>query len=186
MSRAQRASADSVLAALRHESDRPSNKARGGLTDSLTGLGNRGDWDRQFSRELARARRSGDPLSVVLLDLDGFKAFNESHGHQAGDRLLVGAAAAWGSELREVDVLCRWGGDEFAALLPNCPRDEADAVIARLAAATPDEQSCGAGAACWDGWETDDALLWRAAQALYNNKGLLQGPATGDGTDRLR
>jgi diguanylate cyclase (GGDEF)-like protein len=181
-SRAQRPGGDPRLASLRREIERRSEELRGlagvALTDSLTGLGNRRGWDEQLSRELARARRSGEPLSVALLELDGFRAFNDSHGHQAADRLLVAVAAAWGSELRDVDVLCRWGGDEFAALLPNCPRDKADAVIARLAAATPHEQSCAAGAACWDGWETGDALLWRAAQVLYNAKGLLQSTRT--------
>jgi diguanylate cyclase len=169
---AQRAGADPRLASLRREIKKRAEQlhglARRSPTDSLTGLGNRRGWDEQLSRELARARRSGEPLSIAVLDLDGFQAFNDSHGHQAGDRLLVAVAAAWGSELREVDMLCRWGGDEFAALLPNCPRDKADAVIARLAAATPQEQSCAAGVACWDGWETDDALICRAAQALYN------------------
>jgi diguanylate cyclase (GGDEF)-like protein len=107
--------------------------ARLALTDALTGLGHRRTWDQQLSHELARARRSNEPLSVALLDLDDFKAFNDDHGHQAGDRLLIGVTSAWGSELRDVDVLCRWGGDKFAALL----RDPADAVIARLAARTP-------------------------------------------------
>ena len=71
--------------------------ARLALTDSLTGLGNRRTWDQQLSHELARARRSNEPLSVALLDLDDFKAFNDDHGHQAGDRLLIGVASAWGS-----------------------------------------------------------------------------------------
>jgi diguanylate cyclase (GGDEF)-like protein len=93
--------------------------ARLALTDSLTGLGNRRTWDQQLSHELARARRSNEPLSVALLDLDDFKAFNDDHGHQAGGRVLIGVASAWGSELRDVAVLCRWGGDKFAALLPN-------------------------------------------------------------------
>jgi len=77
-------------------------------------LANRRGWDEQLDRELARAQRSGDPVSVALLDLNDFKAFNDAHGHQAGDRLLVEAAAAWQVRLRDVDLLCRWGGDEFA------------------------------------------------------------------------
>jgi diguanylate cyclase len=57
---------------------------------------------------------------VALLDLDDCKAFNDAHGHQGGDRLLLEAAAAWNGQLRDVDILCRWGGDEFA-VLPACP-----------------------------------------------------------------
>lgn len=95
--------------------------ARLARSDPLTGLANRRGWDEQLARELARARRSGEALSVALLDLDDFKALNDAHGHQAGDRLLLEAAAAWYGQLRDVDILCRWGGDEFAVLLPACP-----------------------------------------------------------------
>jgi diguanylate cyclase len=140
-------------------------------TDPLTGLANRRAWDEHLTRELARARRSDEPLAVALLDLDDFKAFNDSHGHLAGDRLLLEATAAWNGQLREVDILCRWGGDEFAVLLPSCPKADADEVIARLAAATPRQQSCAAGVAGWDGWETADALLERADRELLDVKG---------------
>src|SRR5215211_8419539 len=71
-------------------------------TEPLTGLANRRGWDEQLARELARARRSGEPLSVALLDVDDFKAFNDAHGHQPGDRLLLEAAAAWNGQLRDV------------------------------------------------------------------------------------
>ena len=139
-------------------------------TDPLTGLTNRLGWDEQLTRELARATRRDEPLSVVLLDLDDFKSFNDAHGHQAGDRLLIEAAAAWSSQLRDMDVLCRWGGDEFAILLPNCPRDQADGVIARLVAATPQQQPCAAGVTCWDGGEAPETLLARTDAALYDSK----------------
>src|SRR5215203_2114054 len=127
--------------------------ARLARTDPLTGLANRRGWDEQLSRELARAQRSAAALSIALLDLDDFKSFNDAHGHQAGDRLLVEAAAAWRGQLREVDVLCRWGGDEFAVLLPDCSASEAVEVIARLGPATPSLRSCAAGVAAWDGRE---------------------------------
>src|SRR5687767_15639664 len=68
-------------------------------TDGLTGLPNRRAWDEQLARELARAKRHDAPLSVAMLDLDRFKAFNDAHGHQAGDLLLVETAAAWRAEL---------------------------------------------------------------------------------------
>ena len=139
-------------------------------TDELTGLPNRRAWDEQLARELARAKRRAVPLSVAMLDLDRFKAFNDEHGHQAGDLLLVETAAAWRAELRESDILCRWGGDEFAALLPDCPEHEAEQVIARLVTATPRHQSCVGGVACWTGWETADELVARSDTALYQAK----------------
>jgi len=139
-------------------------------TDPLTGLANRRGWDEQLDRELAQAQRSGRPVSVALLDLDDFKRYNDAHGHQAGDRLLVAAAAAWEGQLRDGDVLCRWGGDEFAALLPGCSESEAREIIARVTPSTPSLQSCAAGLAVWDGTETCDELVWRADAELLRRK----------------
>jgi diguanylate cyclase (GGDEF)-like protein len=138
--------------------------------DPLTGLANRRGWDEQLERELARAQRSGAAVSVALLDVDEFKNFNDTHGHQAGDRLLVEAGAAWGGQLRSIDVLCRWGGDEFALLLPDCSEPDAQELIARVGRATPSLQSCTAGVATWDGRETADDLLLRADTALLSQK----------------
>jgi diguanylate cyclase (GGDEF)-like protein len=139
-------------------------------TDPLTGLANRRGWDEQVTRELARARRSGEPMSVVLLDLDDFKGFNDERGHQAGDALLVEAAARWTAQLREIDTLCRWGGDEFAVVLPACGLAETEDVIARLETATPEPQTCAAGVAAWDGDETAHELLRRADRELLDAK----------------
>jgi len=139
-------------------------------TDPLTGLANRRGWDEHLNRELARAQRSQTAVSVALLDLDDFKSFNDAHGHQAGDRLLVEAAAAWRAHLRDIDVLCRWGGDEFAILLPDCSEPQAQQVIARLGPATPGHQTCAAGLAAWDRRETADDLLRRADTALLQEK----------------
>ncbi len=155
------------IVALEAEVDELARQAR---TDPLTGLANRRGWNEQLGRELARARRSGRPVSVALLDLDDFKGFNDAHGHQAGDRLLVAAAAAWQGELRDGDVLCRWGGDEFAALLPDCSEDAADEIIARVTTTTPSSESCAAGIAAWDGTETSDELVWRADAELLERK----------------
>ena len=139
-------------------------------TDPLTGLANRRAWDEHLARELARARRRHEPLAVALMDLDDFKLLNDVHGHQEGDRVLVAAATGWLGQLREADLLCRWGGDEFAVLLPNCPAGEADVVVARLVAATPRGQACSAGVAAWDGEESAEALLARVDRALYERK----------------
>src|SRR5215210_8744145 len=155
------------IAALTEEVGELTRLAR---TDPLTGLANRRGWDEQLDRELAQARRSGRSVSVALLDLDDFKGFNDAHGHQAGDRLLVAAAAAWQGQLRDGDVLCRWGGDEFAALLPDCSEDEAQEIISRVAPTTPSLQSCAAGVVEWDGAETSDELVWRADTELLTQK----------------
>jgi len=155
------------IAALTEEVGELTRLAR---TDPLSGLANRRGWDEQLDRELAQARRSGRPVSVALLDIDDFKGYNDVHGHQAGDRLLVAAAAAWQGQLRDGDMLCRWGGDEFAALLPDCSEDEAREIISRVTPTTPSLQSCAAGVAEWDSTETSDELVWRADAELLKQK----------------
>ena len=125
-------------------------------TDDLTGLPNRRAWNEQLGRELARAQRTGDALCVAILDLDHFKAFNDSFGHQAGDRLLKQAAARWSGELRASDLLARYGGEEFALALPGMGPEHAAEVIERLRRVTPEGETCSAGAVWWDGSESAD------------------------------
>ena len=137
-------------------------------TDSLTGLRNRRAWDNELVRELAHAQRSGDPLSVILIDIDGLKAINDRDGHQGGDRVLKEAAAAFSSAVRSGDLVARLGGDEFGVLLRACSLDGAEAGIERLHDATS-VPFC-AGRAQWDGEETSDAFLHRADAALYERK----------------
>ena len=126
-------------------------------TDALTGVGNRRAWDDELPRELARSTRSGQPLCVALLDLDHFKAYNDRHGHQAGDRL------------RKTDLLARYGGEEFAVLLPDCELDSAMEIAERLRTA-PSECTCSIGVAAWDGREAATELVDRADRALYAAK----------------
>jgi diguanylate cyclase (GGDEF)-like protein len=109
-------------------------------------------------------------VCVAMIDLDRFKRFNDELGHQAGDRLLKEAAAAWRSELRSTDTLARYGGEEFAALLPGCDPDQGVRLLERLRAATPAGQTCSAGVASWDGTEDAAALVARADAALYEAK----------------
>jgi diguanylate cyclase (GGDEF)-like protein len=139
-------------------------------TDELTGLPNRRAWQEQLPRELTRAARSDESLCVAILDLDHFKRYNDTHGHQTGDRLLKQVAVAWHIELRPTDVLTRYGGEEFALALPACPLEEALLVVERLRTATPEGQSCSAGIARWDGTEVAAELLDRADHALYRAK----------------
>jgi diguanylate cyclase (GGDEF)-like protein/PAS domain S-box-containing protein len=137
------------------------------LTDQLTGLPNRRAWEDTVARELARAARDGLPVCVAVLDLDRFKRYNDDRGHLAGDGLLSQAAEAWRSELRGGDVLARYGGDEFAALIPGRALDTAVVVVERLRRAGPHPCTCSAGVAMWDGAETATDLFGRADAALY-------------------
>jgi diguanylate cyclase (GGDEF)-like protein len=136
------------------------------LRDSLTGLGNRRAWEEALPRQLAQAARSRKPLCVAILDVDGFKGLNDRDGHQAGDRVLSEAARAWATEVRATDLLARYGGDEFALLLPDCTIDRAMEIVGRL------EFVCGdvtfsTGLGRWDGVEDAESLLRRADEALY-------------------
>ena len=135
--------------------------------DGLTGVPNRRSWDDALTRELARARRSGEPVVVGLLDLDFFKKFNDGYGHQAGDLLLKEAAAAWRAQLRDPDVLARYGGEEFGVVIAGLPAEEALAIVSRLRPVTPRGQTFSAGLAEWDGHESADDLVRRADEALY-------------------
>ena len=137
------------------------------LTDQLTSLPNRRAWEDTLARELARAARDGLPVCVAVLDIDGFKRYNDDLGHLAGDGLLSRAADAWRSELRGGDVLARYGGDEFAALIPGRALDTAVVVVERLRRAAPEGCTCSAGVAMWDGAESATDLFGRADAALY-------------------
>ena len=139
-------------------------------TDALTGIANRRTWDLAVPLALASAARSGGPVSVAILDLDRFKTFNDLHGHQAGDRLLKEATAAWKSLLRTEDLLVRYGGEEFCVLMAGTATPAAVEVVDRLRTATPRKQTFSAGVAQWNGSETADELLARADAALYEAK----------------
>ncbi|WP_272474353.1 sensor domain-containing diguanylate cyclase [Baekduia alba] len=136
-------------------------------TDELTGLPNRRAWDELLTHELALTERHGGAVSVAMLDLDFFKRYNDEHGHLAGDRLLRAAAAAWQSMLRTTDILARWGGEEFALMLPGCDGAGAAALIERLRGTLPDGVTFSAGVATSDGRTAPRALVDAADQALY-------------------
>jgi diguanylate cyclase (GGDEF)-like protein len=139
-------------------------------TDPLTGVPNRRSWDDALERALAAARRSGEPLSVLVFDVDHFKRLNDEHGHQHGDRVLKAIAASWAAELRPADLLARIGGEEFAALLPSCDAATARSVAERLRHAMPMGTTSSAGVAQWDGIAEAAALLAAADDMLYEAK----------------
>ena len=136
--------------------------------DALTGVPNRRAWDHRIATALGDPDAA--PLCVALLDLDRFKAYNDTWGHQGGDRLLKEASAAWRSTLRPEDLLARYGGEEFAVLLSGCTLERARSVVDRLRAMTPGRETCSAGIAQWDGTESVEALTERADRALYAAK----------------
>jgi diguanylate cyclase (GGDEF)-like protein/PAS domain S-box-containing protein len=100
--------------------------------DDLTGLINRRRFQEDLERHLAECRRYGMAGALLVLDLDGFKAVNDNHGHSAGDQVLRGVAEALRSRLRESDIVARLGGDEFAVLLPRETPEAADRVCQAL------------------------------------------------------
>ncbi len=160
---------------LRDQADRMTRLAH---TDALTGLANRRQLIQQLEREFARARRYRRPLSLLYLDLDGFKEINDRFGHLFGDDLLRGAARSMQSILRATDLLARIGGDEFAVLLPETNLEGAKKVSAKLSRAlaaysrhlgpaVPELTFCAGVAKMRDEDETVDDILARADEAQY-------------------
>lgn len=137
-------------------------------TDHLTGLLNRNGFAKAANREHALAGRTGTPLAVAVLDLDGFKDVNDEQGHAAGDRVLAELADAWTRTLRPGDVLARFGGDEFLVMFPATAQADTAEPLARLHAAHPADWS--AGVVEWERGETLQACLARADERLYAAK----------------
>src|SRR4051812_36623775 len=123
-------------------------------TDPLTGVANRRSFYTSLEAELKRSERTAEPVTLVLIDLDGFKEINDTHGHPFGDGVLQTIAQKLRQGLRATDVLARVGGDEFAILLPATPRDNAATLIARAR----DEAVASVGGV---------SLTWSAGVATY-------------------
>ncbi|RUR30392.1 diguanylate cyclase [Vreelandella andesensis] len=105
--------------------DREKKLKRIANTDSLTGLPNRMSFDRRLDKEMTRRDRYMRPLSLIMLDIDHFKFINDTYGHHVGDNVLVEFARLLSSNLREMDLCARWGGEEFMVLAPETTRDQA-------------------------------------------------------------
>ncbi len=151
--------------------------------DPLTRLQNRRGFDNALA-ECMEAARAGEPLAAALLDLDHFKAINDTAGHEAGDRMLCRVADAWKAELPHGAVLARHGGDEFSLILPRMTGDEALALVRRVCAMHPDiPLSCGVAA--HHPGETASQLMRRADRALYEAKAAGRGRAELDGARPL-
>jgi diguanylate cyclase (GGDEF)-like protein len=140
------------------------------VTDELTGLPNRRSLYQELDHALARASRTDQPLSVLVLDLDNLKQVNDEGGHVAGDRLLKSVASIWAGELRETDVIGRIGGDEFAVILELSDADTALEVVARLDQSLQGPHRASTGIAVWDGDEDGTTLVARADANMYAHK----------------
>jgi diguanylate cyclase (GGDEF)-like protein len=138
--------------------------------DELTGLVNRRVLRETLDDELAGAARRDGVLSLAILDLDAFKKVNDRRGHQAGDRLLRAAAAAWTSALGDVGTIGRYGGDEFMVILPGLDGGASSTVTERLRRVVPEGATCSAGIATWDGAQTATQLIAAADAFLYAAK----------------
>ncbi|HUR51222.1 MAG TPA: sensor domain-containing diguanylate cyclase [Mycobacteriales bacterium] len=146
------------------------------VTDSLTKIANRRAFETTLERELARATRAAEHVSLVIVDIDHFKDLNDTLGHQAGDEVLRNAAAALACACREFDTPARYGGEEFAIILPGCDPERALDAAERLrlavsSAPTPLRLTASAGVATFPGHAGDAESLVRAAdEALYASK----------------
>lgn len=145
-------------------------------TDPLTGVANRRVFEKTLERELARATRSGHQVTLVMFDVDHFKSFNDTFGHQAGDDVLRGVAGAIMTTLRQFDTAARYGGEEFAVILPECSTEESGLTAERLREAIgkvegPRQISASAGVATFPVDATNPEALIRAAdEAMYASK----------------
>lgn len=102
------------------------------LTDALTGLGNRATFDISIKQAAARTQRSGTTFSLLMIDLDHFKQFNDNFGHQAGDDVLKQVAKVIKDSARESDICCRYGGEELAVILPDTDAENAQVLATRI------------------------------------------------------
>jgi len=151
-------------------------------SDALTGLANRRAFDEVFEQEIRRAGRYGTPLSLVMTDIDFFKAINDSHGHHVGDLVLKHFAQTLQSSVRDVDLVGRWGGEEFVVLMPDATLDAARLAAERMRLAVAGAParcgnahcgytaSFGVAAFSGEGTSSHDAMLSRADAALYRAK----------------
>ncbi len=152
------------------------------LTDDLTLAYNQRYLSPRFNEEIERARRSGAPLSVMLLDLDHFKKVNDDYGHDAGDAVLRMFADRVRRAVRRVDVFIRRGGEEFLLVMPSTTLEQARATGERIRQSVSEadfdvgdggmhlHQTVSIGVACWDFKESPEALQRRADAAMYQAK----------------
>ena len=152
--------------------------------DPLTGLSNRRQFELALAGEIDRVARAGEPALVLMIDIDHFKRINDTHGHPIGDLVIKGVAQALHECVRPMDTLSRFGGEEFALILPNCPPAFGRTVAERfrlkvqnraidIAPGQQVHMTVSIGGAYAPQWVRSSATLWieRADQQLYRAKG---------------
>ena len=156
-----------------------SRMVRMATTDGMTGLTNHRTFKERASEALARANRSGRPLSVILTDIDHFKKVNDTHGHAVGDEVIKAVANVLASSARDIDIVARYGGEEFAIVLEECDDESAVTIAERIREKVKELLFDGAdgefsvtlslGVARYEGQSLAD-LVDEADQALYAAK----------------
>ena len=146
-------------------------------TDALTGIANRRMFEETLRREMSRAARNGEQLTLAMFDIDHFKSLNDKYGHQTGDEVLQKVAAALANACRDFDTPARYGGEEFALILPSCSTRESLAVGERLRQSLakiedlPVKVTASAGVATFPAHAAEmEALIKAADEALYESK----------------
>ncbi|AMQ41289.1 diguanylate cyclase [Aeromonas veronii] len=150
-----------------------------GSVARMIGAASRYRLERALQLECERARRFHQPFTVIAMDVDNFKQINDSYGHNAGDQTLINIVALVRHHIREIDLLARWGGDEFMVLLPNTGREDALVVASKFQALMASEPICphapatmSFGLAEYQQDEQKESLMVRADRALYQAKQL--------------
>lgn len=145
-------------------------------TDGLTHVGNRRTFETSLEKEMARSMRTGEPVGLIMLDLDNFKTLNDTHGHQVGDDILREVALALRASSRDFDVIARYGGEEFAVILPGCGPEDAlrraerlRRLVSETSSTVPVTVSLGV-ASFPAGASTAHELVKAADDALYRAK----------------
>lgn len=153
------------------------------MTDQLTGLGNRKRFDRAMDEAMVTADASGEPFSLLVCDIDHFKKFNDTHGHQTGDQVLRLVASTIKASVKTSDIACRYGGEEFCVILPTTKETDAIEVanairqavmgkelVKRSTGETLGRVTISIGVAELDGKDTIQSVIERADQCLYAAK----------------
>ncbi|MFA9444063.1 putative bifunctional diguanylate cyclase/phosphodiesterase [Egicoccus sp. AB-alg6-2] len=139
-------------------------------SDPLTGVMNLRGFERALEQQIERCERSRTPLALALVDLDGFKGYNDQHGSVAGDRLLATTAGRWQAQLPDTALMARLGGDEFAFMLPGMTPDAAGELVDQLRALLPAPVTGSAGVTEWCPGDTPSQLRARTDGALFQAK----------------
>jgi diguanylate cyclase (GGDEF)-like protein len=146
------------------------------ILDPLTALHNRRFGEERLAEEVARSERNGDPLALLLFDLDYFKEINDQHGHAAGDAALKEFSRKLKKAIRACDVPVRMGGDEFLVILPECPREKVDTILQRIGSpelrwnGQPISIRYSIGRAHHQVCDTKESMMQRADEVLYAAK----------------